>query len=356
MSAGIETNDTMAYLGKKPWHDLATAVISETDSLDEAWAKGGLTWSISKRQNFRADKDGKLVSSNRVSIVRDDTDEELGTASPDWEAYQNTEILEQYIRPMYETGLVKLETLGSLGNGRKVFAYASIKGAVQEIVKNDPVWLGVVAAQGHDGTMGLFLGGTAVRPVCENTVAAALGAGGQLRVRHTKNMRNTVAAVRDALMKSMDNFGKTCEVFKALAGKNFNNEQLTTYLNTLFPKNRTQEDIKVQAEIDGANEFAALLNRPWVDKRTADQVFSARAEVSTSRAHDRILEILEGSAGGQAMPGVKGTGWAAYNAVTNFLTHERGRSADSRMSALVFGGGNGIGAAALTAATDAFLR
>jgi hypothetical protein len=37
------------------------------------------------------------------------------------------------------------------------------------------------------------------------------------------------------------------------------------------------------------------------------------------------------------LPGVKGTVWSMYNAVTHYLTHERGRSEDSRINSLFFG-------------------
>lgn len=361
MSHEITDTDTMAYLGETPWHKLGT-VIDANDTFEQAWAKGGLTWSISKQQLSFTNSKGERENCDRVAIVRDDNGEVLGTAGGAWECYQNTEIRDSYLQPMIDSGLVKLETMGSLFGGKKVWALARVTGATKEIGKGDAVNLFVLAAQGHDGTMGLFLGGTAVRVVCNNTLQASLSGGGQLRVRHTKNMRDTVTAVRDAIMSSINNFDKTCELFGSLASRDYNNAQLTTYLNTLFPKNTTQADIKAQAATDGAQaatdgagDFAALLAKPWVDRRTADEVFSQRAQVVASRAHDRILEILQGNEGGQQMEGVKGTAWGAYNAVTHFLTHERGRSPDARMSALAFGGSAGIGAKALSIAADTFL-
>lgn len=354
MSHEITDTDTMAYLGETPWHHLGVA-IDANDTFEQAWAKGGLTWSISKQQLSFVNGKGEREDCDRVAIVRDDTGAVLGTAGGNWECYQNTEIRDSYLQPMVDSGLVKLETMGSLFGGKKVWALARVTGATKEIGKGDPVNLFVLAAQGHDGTMGLFLGGTAVRVVCNNTLQASLSGGGQLRVRHTKNMRDTVTAVRDAIMSSIDKFDETCGLFGALASRDYNNAQLTTYLNTLFPKNRTQEDIKAQAQADGVADFASLMAKPYVDRRSADDVFTQRAQAVASRAHDRILEILAGQDGGQQMEGVKGTAWGAYNAVTHFLTHERGRSLDSRMSALAFGGSAGIGAKALSVAADTFL-
>ncbi len=40
---------------------------------------------------------------------------------------------------------------------------------------------------------------------------------------------------------------------------------------------------------------------------------------------------------GNDMPGVKGTWWAAYNAATEYLSHNKGRNADNRYESLWFG-------------------
>jgi hypothetical protein len=54
--------------------------------------------------------------------------------------------------------------------------------------------------------------------------------------------------------------------------------------------------------------------------------------------YDAILPLFE-SGKGNDMAGVKGTAWAAYNAVTEYLTHTRGRSIDNRLDSLYFGQG-----------------
>ena len=53
---------------------------------------------------------------------------------------------------------------------------------------------------------------------------------------------------------------------------------------------------------------------------------------------------------GNDLPGVQGTVWAAYNAVTGYLGHERGRTDDGRLNSLWFGEGASLNRRALEAA------
>lgn len=91
-----------------------------------------------------------------------------------------------------------------------------------------------------------------------------------------------------------------------------------------------------------------------------DEVEEARPGPLTGR---RLLEqvrpLFEGGAGND-VAGVRGTWWAAYNAITEWLTHERGNSqgsererAERRFDALHLGVGRKIGQRALMIALEA---
>jgi hypothetical protein len=54
------------------------------------------------------------------------------------------------------------------------------------------------------------------------------------------------------------------------------------------------------------------------------------------RLCEKIVPLFEDGRGAQ-LPGVKGTLWGGYNALTEHLTWERGRSADTRLENLWFG-------------------
>lgn len=59
---------------------------------------------------------------------------------------------------------------------------------------------------------------------------------------------------------------------------------------------------------------------------------------------------------GNDLPGVKGTAWAAYNAVTEYTTWERGNSQDARLEKVWLESGSGSQGAALPLAIDTFLK
>jgi hypothetical protein len=70
-----------------------------------------------------------------------------------------------------------------------------------------------------------------------------------------------------------------------------------------------------------------------------------------SRSFDNIALLFERGRGND-LPGVKGTLWAAYNAVTEFLAHERGKDNETRLDSMWFGGGASINQRALTTAVQ----
>jgi hypothetical protein len=72
-----------------------------------------------------------------------------------------------------------------------------------------------------------------------------------------------------------------------------------------------------------------------------------------SRVFEEIARLFEFGRGNRE-PGVAGTAWAAYNAVTEYNTWERGRSADNRMDN-VWLSQSGPVARALPAAVSQFL-
>jgi hypothetical protein len=66
---------------------------------------------------------------------------------------------------------------------------------------------------------------------------------------------------------------------------------------------------------------------------------AAKLEDLSTRKQNQIADVIHlfESGRGMDMKGVKGTVWAAYNAVTEYLTHNAGNNADSRYNSLWFG-------------------
>lgn len=78
-------------------------------------------------------------------------------------------------------------------------------------------------------------------------------------------------------------------------------------------------------------------------------------EVHLNKAGSRIVKSvvpLFENGRGNDLPGVRGTWWAAYNAVSEHLSHHRGRSQDTRVDSLWFGEANRLNTRALSVATQ----
>ena len=66
-----------------------------------------------------------------------------------------------------------------------------------------------------------------------------------------------------------------------------------------------------------------------------------------------IIDRLDTQRGIEYVPAMRGTVWQAYNAVTEYITHDYGRSDDSRLQAQWFGATATMGKKALDLALAA---
>ena len=110
-------------------------------------------------------------------------------------------------------------------------------------------------------------------------------------------------------------FEATAEQYRRLARKSINQDDLRKYVRRVL---KADED----------NASTRLKNIAEVIARLAE----------TGRGND--------------LPSVRGTLWTAYNGVSEWLTYNRGRSEDSRVNSLWFGGGGLTNRHALEVALD----
>lgn len=148
-------------------------------------------------------------------------------------------------------------------------------------------------------------------------------------------------------------FEAAAEIFRALAAIKITSEaQLRAYVDAVFPALK-----KKAAEVEGAQTLASLLARPVATRESGLGAEGAPTEETKRRIHGEIQTLFEGGRG-NALPGVAGTAWGLYNAVTEYQTHEQGGTragADSRRLERMWLGGSGPVAEALPAAMEQFL-
>lgn len=344
--------ETMMYVGATPWHKLG-AKLDNPPTTAEAIKAAGLDWSVSARQLFMAD--GQAV--NARAIVRDSDGKVLAHhVGPDFTPLQNSAAF-RWFDPFLQSGEATIETAASLRGGARIFILARIARTAGVIVPqaDDTVEKYVLLANSHDGSLACRAGFTPIRTVCANTLAAAFSheATKLLSIRHTKSIVDSLDGVRDLMNLADQRFEATFQQYRFLASKDISTAQLERFVTlVLKPRPSRKETLaKVQAE---AKARAAMAEAPIVGEGSAVDSILAAGGVETngsalvhellmetekdraSRSYEAVMGNFENGRGND-LPGVKGTWWAAYNAVTEYLTHDRRGSAESRLDSLGFG-------------------
>lgn len=313
------------FSGTPAWHKIGTIVPAEESiSVERAVS------TIHPEKLFKLDlstDDGagnyRAVESHKA-IVRSGDGRCVGVVGKDYELMQPHETAE-FFQPFLDQGLAKIESGGILAGGSRMWMLAKLTGATAEIVKGDPINGYFLVHTSFDGSLSHGFKFTGTRVVCANTLAMALSGGGEsYTTRHTKNMRDRIADVQAQVDVSQRTFAKACEVFRALAAKKVSEQTMKAYVRRVF----------VTAEQDAE----AL-------KKGGKQV-SAQTETKVAR----VIDLLELQRGLELVPAARGTMWQAYNAVSEYITHEAGRSDDTRLNSQWFGQGATLNRQALTQA------
>jgi len=294
--------ESMFYLGNVPWHGLGIK-LETPPTIEEAIEEAGLNWRVDRKPLVIQGTDIQVPS---YATVRDSDQSVLGVVGKTYRVLQN-ETAFKWFQPFLDSGEVELHTAGSLRNGRHVWILARVKGGDAEIVKGDTIEQYILLSHSHDGTCAIRAGFTGIRVVCANTVAAAHSAKDSklIKIRHSENAELALSKVRQSLDVGRREFAATAQGMREMAATGCDIKTLKAYIREVFA--------------------------PEVTLSTATEQNS-----TVERLCEKIVPLFEDGRGAQ-LPGVKGTLWGGYNSVTEFLTWERGRSADTRLENLWFG-------------------
>lgn len=294
--------ETMAYFGRLPWHGLGTA-LEESDLYDWQGAskKAGLDWTVDLVPLVTADTQAQVAH----KAVRRSTDNKvLGVVGPRYAPLQNEDAF-KWFQPFLDAKEAALHTAGSLRGGSRVWVLAKLNRQPLSIAPGDDVEKFVLLSHGHDGTLAVRAGFTPIRVVCQNTLSMSHGSDASklIRIKHTRDVLTNLANIREVMNLANAEFEATAEQYRLLARKSINQADLRKYVKRV---------LKVE---DGLGLSTRSLNIVEEIVRLAE----------TGRGND--------------LPSVRGTLWTAYNGVSEFLTYNRGRSADNRLNSLWFGEG-----------------
>ncbi|MCL2450517.1 MAG: DUF932 domain-containing protein [Polyangiaceae bacterium] len=339
--------ETMMFVGESPWHRLGVK-LDAPPTTREAMVAAGLDWVVGTKPLYTAHDDGSHLGElvNHKATYRVSDGKVLGVVGPGYSPLQNADAF-SWFDPFVEAGEATIETAGSLRGGQRVWVLAKLNRKPCEIVRGDEVLKYLLLANAHDGTLATRVGFTPIRVVCANTLAMSIDCGESklLRVRHTKGIKSALDAIRDTMNAADAAFEATAEQYRTLARKQINGEDLRKYIQLVFPRAKVAEE----PTFETSSDFDKLLNRPIMDRETPKALLGEKTD-RESRYVGTITELFENGRGND-LPGVRGTLWAAYNAVTEFTTHHRGRTDEARMQAQ-FNDGMRINGRALSAALE----
>lgn len=320
MTANVQT---MAYYGEMPWHGLGTAVPKGVTAKEMIRA-AGMDWLVELRPARGAKQINRKGEYSRYEVVRiprqnaQETEVLLGVVSRRYQLLQNIEAFE-FFDPIIGEEKAYFETAGTLGDGERIWVMARMPDAMQ-IVPGDECLKYLLLSNTHSGEGSVIAKFTSVRVVCQNTLMMAMEDGQKAyRVRHSKMMSFRLHELAEFLAITQEVFLKAEECFRRMAKIEMSGDRLDKYFEAVYPRRESPKTTK-----ERPNRWGIL------------------------------RETFEGQPDLQ-MPGVRGTLWGAYNAITRFEDYKQPQQEeqpDQRLERTWFGGGADIKFKALEKAKE----
>lgn len=268
----------------------------------EQWlSRFNLNWTVEKRDLYQQLNSGQAGKIEHKAIVRTDTEQVLNVVTDRYTPIQNDQFY-ALLSDAENQGLIRGLSGGQFSGGGKTWVQAEF-GQPSDINGNDPVNARLLVANSHDGSFSFRTTLSPIRVVCMNTLMAALSHDVRLSFRHTASSKNNLEQLKVALKQLDFSFSKLTEFYNAFARRNLNRSEVQQFFESVL-------NIKgkpVEAQTD--TEIARMT---------------------------RLIQLFEQGKGAELS---KHTAWSAFNAVTEFTSHELDRDPTKRQEKLFFGQG-----------------
>jgi phage/plasmid-like protein (TIGR03299 family) len=308
----------------KPWGDNGIQV--NTACMQEAMRVADLDWEVEKTPAYMIAPGGhtgveqyKRVKGEYFIRRKDNQDVVLGRCGSRWTPLQNTKAF-GFFQQFLDEQQARLHTVGTIDGGKKVWVLAQMNGEAHHITPTgDKVNKFILLVNSHDAKTSVIVGFIPIRFSCTNMLSmlARDGSSQIIRIRHTSSVADQVEQLAPMMLKYQEVFDDQVELYRMLANVKFDMSELHEYVKEVFKI--TPPEGQTELTSRAAKKLGTLTNY-----------------------------CLNGI--GQDDPFSKGTWWAAYNGVTQYLNYEYGRSTNSRLNALWFGEGQRTSQRALEAA------
>lgn len=288
-----------------PWHGLGQTV-NPGASVEEWRTAGGLAWDAVRTEViFNGANDEYQFWGDKHVLYRSDTGKPLSVVSKDYKTVQPADVL-GFFKELADKGGFDIETVGSLKEGRRIWALARVGKDCQ--IMDDKIAPYLMLATSYDGSMATVAQFTATRIVCQNTLNRALrNTSGQSSVTIPHSAMFKADAVRLELGIAMDSWDEFMIKANKMAARKITDPEMDAFL------------------LD-------LIEPPYGKLYTPEQT-------RNTKGYQRILSLFKGGQLGAGQDAINGTAWGLLQATTQFVDHEQGRLRDNRLDKAWFGVG-----------------
>jgi phage/plasmid-like protein (TIGR03299 family) len=291
MSANVES---MMYYGDRPWHGLGTRLNNPVTAA-EAIFYARLDWTVIKQPIYL--ESGQQVEDYYATVrqpcIFQAESIPLGVVKERYTPLQNTDAF-GFFDAIVGEGKAIYHTAGVLGRGERVWILAKLPGHIT-VTDYDLSEKFLLLTNSHDGSSGVQVKFTPIRVVCQNTLSAALRMGDTINIRHTQGIDLRIKEAYRLLNITNAYYDQLEDSFRGMAKKQVGTELLGTYLQSVFP--------------------------------------------DATKTHDIVTGLFEEGRGNND-PLTRRTLWTAYNAVTEFVDHNRSRvRPENKLQSIWFGSG-----------------
>jgi phage/plasmid-like protein (TIGR03299 family) len=286
MAANLNQKDdkySIAYTGETPWHKNGQRIAEAFDAAT-ALREANLDYTVEKVaiQTF----DGHSIP-DRYAIRRTDTKDVLGLCAGMYKPLQNREAF-SFFDGVFGKDKARFETAGVLGKGETIWLLARLPGEFT-VGKSDLIGKWLLLVNGHNTKDPVRAKFTPIRVVCQNTVNAALsGKQSEVRIQHIGAVQQKLEIAGKLLSAAGIYFDEMQDTFNGFLKVSMKEKALRSYFTRVIAGDKPEDEISKIAE---------------------RQIARITELHDTGRGHD--------------IKGVRGSLWGAYNAVTEYVDHDR---------------------------------
>ena len=262
------------------WHRLGEVLVT-APTFEEAIKLGHLDYEVEKRETFFTchTHDGDTYqkpSKTGFSVVRTDTQEELGTVGADYQPIQNEAAFE-VLRPLVDQGVAQIETGGVIRNGADAWLLVrwdltKFGPVVRQIFGDEVLPYGLVSTN-HTGRRGVLLSDCNCRVVCANTLGfAERETAHRVMVKHSRESKTRLVDAAEQMWGGIiDRYEKLAGQYAALRETFLTEEQFTrAVLDVIAPhplsNPKFNPDAKLaESVVERAEKRRAEVRRLWME-------------------------------------------------------------------------------------------